>query len=146
MVSTFAALFALLHLGHILGDYLLQTDYMAQAKTRASRIGLYATLWHGCWVAFAQAAWAVLGGLALDLHLSVAGILVALGVSAGTHVLIDWNRRGPRWWCHLTGSAGFYDKSEPTEDDHRHTHGAHHVDQALHYQFTGIAALLGVLL
>lgn len=146
MVPTFLALFVFLHLGHVLGDFLLQTDKLATAKLEPGAYGLVATLVHGAHLLGAQAIWILLGGLLLDIEFSITGIAVALAVNAATHVLIDWNRRGPRWWCQATGSAEFYEKSAPTEDDHAHTHGALHVDQALHYQLTGIAALLGVLL
>jgi hypothetical protein len=146
MTATFAAVFVLLHLGHTFADFLSQTDFMAMTKLRADRLGLCATLWHGLHQLFAQAAWLTLGGILLRLELTVAGFLAAIVFNVGTHVLIDWNKRGSRLWCYLTGSRRFYDESEPDGDRQRHTHGSLHVDQALHQQLTGGAALLAALL
>lgn len=133
MVPTFTLIFLLLHLGHGMGDWLMQTDRIAVAKMDPGLTGLRATLLHIGGLAAAQGLWLALG--ALFAPITITAVLVALAVNLVSHLFIDWNRRGSRWWAYRTGSRKFFD-----------TYGALHIDQALHYQFTGVAALLATAL
>lgn len=145
MFDTMIALFVALWLGHYAGDYLLQTDRQALGKLDPGRSGLRHACAHVAALTGAQAAW--LGVFAMaGAPVSAGSATVALLVNALTHVAIDWVRRGPRAWCYLTGSTGFYDCSQPAAERPEHTHGAERVDQALHYQVLGLAALLGAML
>lgn len=136
-------LFLALLLGHYAGDYLLQTHRQAVGKLDPGLSGLRHAATHAGALTAAQAGWLAL--LAPIAPVSLPSAAIALGINAGSHLAIDWARRGPRWWCHRTGSVAFYDNSQPTAERMAHTHGAERVDQALHYQFMGFASWAGAL-
>lgn len=116
----FATAFVLLYAAHLLGDYVLQTDHMADTKAKPGRAGWRANLGHaGCHVAVSLLLLAV-GQLVLDLRIGAAAGAAAVLWIGATHALID--RRWPiAWWMENTGSRGFLAAG-----------GAAHVDQAAH--------------
>ncbi len=120
-----AIVFLCLLIGHLLGDWIVQTDAQAMHKTTS---------------------WRAMGGHVLGYHLTLGVVLlipvvrgwpagaaaVSLVVSGVTHAFID--RRWPvRWLLRHTGSPGFAEQMW----------GVIAVDQALHLT---ILALLAVLL
>lgn len=145
MIDAMVPLFLALVLGHYAGDYLLQTHAQALGKLDRGLVGLRHAVKHAITLSAAQATWILIFSL-LGAPVNPLSGLIALTFNAVTHVLIDWGRRGPDWWCRATGSEEFYDHSQPEEKRLTHTHGAERVDQALHYQVLGVAALLGATL
>jgi hypothetical protein len=139
-MSTFAALFALLYVGHLVGDYIVQTDWMASLKIADATYpaghlaeGLPVSpfrSWkqnqrHVATYSLTIAATVLLVG-ALGGFLAELGAVpwwrwvVAAGANWVAHSLID--RRWPvRWLMRATGSEAFHGNG-----------GAAHVDQTLH--------------
>jgi hypothetical protein len=128
-VSTFAALFALLYVGHLVGDYIVQTDAMATAKVAGAPVpplrSWLANQRHVASYSLTIAATVLLVG-ALGGFLAELGAVpwwrwaVAAVVNWVTHSVID--RRWPvRRLMESTGSGPFYRNG-----------GAPHVDQTLH--------------
>lgn len=125
-LATFAASWAVLNGTHGLADHVLgQTHAQAMGKAAPGRAGWLADLRHVGAYHLVMAGAGALAWLALPLHWSPVGILVALAWSAGTHALLD--RRWPvRWILRRTGSAGFADLA-----DHG-LNGMYLSDQSLH--------------
>jgi hypothetical protein len=137
-MSTSALVFAVaastLHAAHQLADHIVQTDADATAKAAPGWHGWRHLLAHvGTYHATALAM-LVVTATAVDLPLTVTGVLAGLGFSALTHAILD--RRWPvRWILHHTGSAAFAHRMSPIC-------GLYLADQALHYGCLWIAALL----
>jgi hypothetical protein len=90
------SLFDWLLVGHLVGDFLLQSDRMARHKgsdwsRMLSHIGLYL-------VAMA----AVVGIYALSHQIPVWVVLVALLFIGGTHIILD-RREFTAWWMRIVG-------------------------------------------
>ncbi len=109
----FATVFVLLFVAHLIGDYVLQTDHMANNKAKPGRAGWHANLGHaGCHVVVSLAL-VVLGQLVLDLRVAEAARAAAVTWLGLSHAFID--RRWPiTWWMTRTGSSGFPPAAPPT--------------------------------
>ena len=82
-------------LGHLIGDWIVQTDYQAAMKTES-------------WLAMARHIFSyhVTLGVCLGFVLPFADLLILLIISATTHAFLD--RRWPvRWLLSRTGSPQF---------------------------------------
>lgn len=145
-LATFGASWAVLHVGHKLGDHVTgQTDWQAGRKGAPTaeqvargvspRRGWAADL---CHVAQYHVNLLVIGFLAwlvLPLEWSAAGVVCALAWSAGTHALLD--RRWPvRWILQHIGSPAFADLNTGGMN------GIYLADQALHGLALGAAAAM----
>jgi hypothetical protein len=130
----FAVAMATLVAAHQLADHIVQTDTDANAKAAPGWNGWRHLLIHvGTYHATALAM-LVSTAVALDVPLTVTGMLAGLGFSAVTHAILD--RRWPvRWILRHTGSAAFADLKTPLC-------GMYLADQALHYGCLWGAALL----
>jgi hypothetical protein len=120
-----AIVFLILLAGHLLGDWVAQTDWQATNKTRS-------------WAALAAhvASYHLIVGLLLLIPVLRDGwpaskALVALTVSATTHAVID-RRRPVRALMRVAGSPGFATVEW----------GVIAVDQALHLFILAMLALL----
>lgn len=109
--------------GHLIGDWIVQTDWQATNKTRSwAAMAAHMASYH-LMLALALLGWA--GGV----HAHIAARGVVLAVSLVTHAFID--RRWPvRWLLSHTGSAAFADT----------TWGIFVADQALHLSILSILA------
>ena len=128
-MSTFAALFAAFYVGHLLGDYVAQTDWMAALKVAGAPVPPFrswlANQRHVATYSLTIAATVLLTG-ALGGFLADLGVVpwwrwvVAAAANWVAHSVID--RRWPvrRLMC-ATGSRAFHGNG-----------GALHVDQTLH--------------
>lgn len=137
-MTAFAALFALLYVGHLLGDYVAQTDRQATRKVigalHCTRLGSWGynqahVATYTLTIASTIIALATVGGFAGQLgHIPAWAWLVAAAFSWVTHSLID--RRWPvERLMTATGSAPFLARG-----------GAAYVDQALHLFVLALAA------
>jgi hypothetical protein len=141
MVSTTAgaitaSVFVALYAGHQIGDHIVQSDTVMQAKAIPSndRLAAGANPWTG-WAACArhvasytatQAAAVLLVSLVAPLRL--AGVLAALVTSAATHAVID------RRWV-----VAYVIRAKKCTD---WSDGPYLLDQALHYGALLVAAVL----
>jgi hypothetical protein len=130
----FAVAMATLVAAHQLADHIVQTDTDAAAKADPGWNGWRHLLIHvGTYHATALIM-LVITAVALDVPLTVTGMVAGLGFSAVTHAILD--RRWPvRWILQHTGSATFADRMSPIC-------GMYLADQALHYGCLWIASLL----
>jgi hypothetical protein len=130
----FAVAMATLVAAHQLADHIVQTDTDAIGKAAPGFNGWRHLLIHvGTYHATALVM-LVITAVALDVPLTVPGMVAGLGFSAVTHAFLD--RRWPvRWVLEHTGSAAFADRMSPIC-------GMYLADQALHYGCLWVAALL----
>lgn len=130
----FAVAMATLVAAHQLADHIIQTDTDANAKAAPGLNGWRHLLIHvGTYHATALVM-LVITAVALDVPLTVTGMVAGLGFSAVSHAFLD--RRWPvRWVLEHTGSAGFANRMSPIC-------GMYLADQALHYGCLWIAGLL----
>ncbi|MER7853489.1 DUF3307 domain-containing protein [Streptomyces bacillaris] len=126
----FASLFVLLYLGHLLADYLLQSDHQATHKAERTTTGWVAALTHAATHVGTCAAALTVGALVLDdVALSLPVVAAALVWIGASHAFID--RRWPvLWWMRHTGSTAWIAHG-----------GAAHVDQTAHVLALVLAAL-----
>lgn len=89
---------------HMVGDYAVQNDFMAQNKTKKGWRGRFACAIHAAAYTGAFAAMSALKGKPLRLR-----TLAAIG---GTHYIIDRNRIAART-MEYTGQRGFRDNMGP---------------------------------
>ncbi|MFD5565862.1 DUF3307 domain-containing protein [Kitasatospora griseola] len=118
--AVFAAAFLLLLVSHYIGDYLIQTDHMAEHKADAGRDGWRANGQHVLGHLGAMLGLFAVADLALGLATPAWPTVAAIAWVAGTHGIID-RRRIIAWWMQHTGSGEFLKKG-----------GAPLVDQAAH--------------
>lgn len=131
--ATFAAAFAALYAGHMVGDHLVQTHKMSQGKT-APTGWLLPMAGHLAGYGLTQLA-ALICLAVVDVRLSLLGVVVGLAFSVGTHGFID--RRWPvRWLLEHTGSKEFADLNTGG------INGMYLGDQAAHIGCLFVAALL----
>lgn len=129
----FAVAMATLVAAHQLADHIVQTDTDANAKAAPGLNGWCHLLIHVGTYHITALVMLVVTAVALDVPLTVAGMVAGLGFSAVTHAILD--RRWPvRWILQHTGSAAFADRMSPIC-------GMYLADQALHYGCLWIAAL-----
>jgi hypothetical protein len=129
--AVFGAVLAALWAAHDCGDHLLQTDDMANTKTKPGRVGWTGIAKHvAAYHAVQVAALAALRPL--GIRPPWWRFALAVVVSAATHAVLD--RRWPvRWFQQHTGSAGFADLVTPIN-------GSYVADQACHHGFLFVAA------
>lgn len=134
-LATVNELLSLVIAGHLIGDWIFQTDHQAMTKMQGGKAGFAAMAAHvySYTIAmFVTTSWAfaVHNGTFFDYR---SGLYILLGVSAATHWLIDL-RWPVRWLMRVTGSPNF-SKSE---------WGVIATDQALHLSILCIlVAILG---
>ncbi|MFJ2249606.1 DUF3307 domain-containing protein [Streptomyces sp. NPDC087862] len=137
----FASLFVLLYIGHLLADYLFQTDVQAKCKAGWTEgeedphpgrhhHGWAANLTHAGTHVLTTAVALGVGVLVLDLPLALPAAVAALIWIGATHSVID-RRWLVRRWMESTGQREFLQRG-----------GAAHVDQTAHITALAIAALV----
>ena len=91
-------------IGHLIGDYILQTDWQANNKTWANRkwFGLLVASWHALWVTIA-----IFFCAALATKTWTFWAPWKLAVIFVTHALQDWTR-APRWFMEWRGQFVFF--------------------------------------
>lgn len=125
----FATIFILLHVAHLIADYVLQTDHQAAHKMEKTREGWIANLGHAGTHTITTATALAIGWWALDLHIDLPAAVIALAWITASHAFLD--RRWPvTWWMTHTGSTDWISRG-----------GAAHVDQTAHVTAIAIAAL-----
>ncbi|KPI19735.1 hypothetical protein OV450_7838 [Actinobacteria bacterium OV450] len=145
-LATFGAVWAVLAVGHNLGDHVFgQTDHQAAGKAAPSATEIADGVsprrgWGACLGDVAQyhLVMAVMLGLVwavLPLQMSFTGLAAGLAVSAVTHAFFD--RRWPvRWLLQHTGSPDFAELRAAGMN------GMYLTDQALHQTALLVSALL----
>lgn len=127
----FAAAFILLYVGHLIADYVLQTDHQAAHKADHGAAGWRANLVHaGTHVIVCAAALAAGAALLGELHPTLWRAAVAVAWIGASHAAID-RRRAIAWWMNHAHQAVF-----------REHGGAAHIDQTAHITALAIAALI----
>lgn len=132
--ATFGVALLALLIGHQLGDHIAQTDKQADNKAAKGHAGLRAMAGH--LLTYHLTAGAVLAGVAfaLELRLSVAGVVAGFAFSIVSHAILD--RRTPvRGLLRLTRSPVFAEQTSPVC-------GMYVADQALHWFSLLVSALL----
>lgn len=149
-LATFAAVWAVLSVGHNLADHVIgQTDRQAAGKAAPSaaevadgvspRRGWGACLGHCLTYTATQAIVAGAGARALGIRVHPAAAAAALALSFGTHYAAD--RRVPgkgllEKIATQTGKGGFYKLADFG------INGAFHLDSAWHHGWETVAALI----
>lgn len=131
--TKFAAVAAVRHAAHHLGDYWAQTNQQAITKGKPGRSGVLACLGHVATYTAVNAAAVAVANKAFGLGLSWRAQLAGEVVSAVTHYLADRRDHGilPTV-ARVTGSAQFYANTAE--------HGPQLLDQAWHQTFNAVAA------
>ncbi|MFJ1751132.1 DUF3307 domain-containing protein [Streptomyces sp. NPDC088116] len=125
----FPSLFILLYAGHLLADYVFQTDHQADHKADRTLSGWQANLSHAATHVVTCAVTLTVGAVALGLDVGVLPVIAALAWIGGTHAVID--RRWPvTWWMTHTGSTAWAQNG-----------GSAYVDQTAHITILVTAAL-----
>lgn len=102
-----------LYAGHHVGDYWVQTNHQACHKGDAGPAGRWACAAHVASYTATQAACLILAAL-VGARPSVAGVLVALAISAGTHYLADRREHSFMFWlAGRLGKAAFMELGKP---------------------------------
>jgi hypothetical protein len=128
-MTDFADVAVLLFAGHWVGDYWVQTSWQAATKPQRDAEGRTACALHVTTYTITLAVFLLLGA-ALHLPYTLAGVFIALAVSAVTHYFAD--RRFPlRKLASLIGSEGYWDNG-----------GAPFLDQAWHLGWLTVCAVL----
>src|SRR5690606_24071485 len=169
VAATFAALFAALFVAHQVADHWVQTSHQAAHKGKPGWKGRLACAAHVASYTLCTTL-AVLGvWLALDLPVTLGGVLLGQAVSAVTHYWAD-RRTTLATLAERLRLGGFYGLGAPRPvrvlvvDEHGHVAhdadgrpvtvpvdapslgtGAYALDQSWHYAWLGVAALVTVL-
>lgn len=129
--AVFAASFAALYAGHMVGDHVVQTDWQAANKAGKGWVAAHAMAGHIVGYTAAQ-AFALI--VAVVAGAPVLAVLAGLVFSAATHAVVD--RRWPVLWIlRRTGSANFAGLTSGGMN------GPYLTDQALHIGCLFVAAL-----
>jgi hypothetical protein len=130
----FAVSMATLVAAHQLADHIIQTDTSAGAKAEPGWYGWRHLLVHVATYHLTALVMLIVTAVALDVPLTVSGMVAGLGFSAVTHAILD--RRWPvRWILQHTGAPFFAQMKTPLC-------GMYLADQALHYGCLWASALL----
>jgi hypothetical protein len=130
----FAAIFAALYAGHIVGDLIVQTDWQAHHKAERSWRGVTAMAGHLAGYATTQIV-TLAAVTTVGTKFGVAAALAGLAFSVGAHGFID--RRWPVvWLLDRTGGSQFARLASGG------INGAFQADQALHVGCCFVAALI----
>jgi hypothetical protein len=132
--GTFAAIFAALYAGHVVGDLVVQTHWQSQHKAERSWRGVVAMAGHLAGYATTQIV-ALIAVTTVGARFGLAASIAGLAFSVSSHGFID--RRWPVVWIlDRTGSAQFARLASGG------VNGAFQADQALHVGCCFIAALI----
>lgn len=140
----FAATLAGQLVAHTVGDHWVQTHRQALAKATPGWPGRLACARHVATYTLTTAATVALLWWLFDLPITPAGFLTGQAVSAATHYWAD-RRHTLERLAALLGKTGFYrlGTPRPGRDDNPHIGtGAYALDQAWHWLWLGVAALL----
>ncbi|MGH4027835.1 transcriptional regulator [Actinomycetota bacterium Odt1-20B] len=142
--ALFAAVFAALYVAHSVGDHWVQTSHQSAHKGRPGWVGRLADARHVATLTATKLA--VLAPVAwlLDMSLTVAGLVLGLGIDAVTHWWAD-RRTTLAWLARVMGKAEFYRLGTPRPDRDDNPHigtGAYALDQSFHHLWLLVAALL----
>lgn len=136
--------YALLHSGHAIGDYWVQTRYCADAKGRAGWTGRRACAIHVATLTATQGVFLAAGALAVGARPNPRRLVVGLAVNAISHYLAD--RRAPlRQLAERIGEGKFYGLGQPRpgrDDNPCLGTGAYALDQAWHIGWLAVAAAI----
>lgn len=132
--TRFAALAAVRHAAHHLGDYWVQTDHQAQRKGDQGRDGAIACAAHVAGYTATNLAAVAAANRAFDLGLTARGVLMGELVSAVTHYAADRREHGALHWLvnkldPISGKTSFVAHG-----------GLPYLDQAWHHVANAIAA------
>ncbi|MFE4855789.1 DUF3307 domain-containing protein [Streptomyces sp. NPDC056670] len=142
--ASFAAVFVALYVAHSVGDHWVQSSHQSMTKGHPSWVGRLADARHVATLTLTKVALLLPVAFLLDLHLSVPGIVVGLGVDAVSHWWAD-RRSTLAWLAKVTGKGEFYrlGAPRPGHDDNPHIGtGAYALDQSFHHLWLLIAALV----
>lgn len=149
--ATFAATFAVLYVGHSVGDHWVQTSPQSADKGKPGWTGRWADTRHVATLTATKVVLLVPVALLLGLHLSAAGLVAGLGVDAVTHWWADRRSTLARL-AKALGQKGFYDLGTPAHPAAPATAdggyaptlgtGAYALDQAWHHLWLLVAAVL----
>ncbi|MFF0790588.1 transcriptional regulator [Streptomyces spiralis] len=142
--ATFAAVFVALYVAHSVGDHWVQTSHQSAHKGHFGWVGRLADARHVATLTATKVAVLLPVAWLLDLHLSVLGAVLGLGVDAVTHWWAD-RRSTLAWLAKVTGKGEFYQLGVPRagHDDKPHIGtGAYALDQSFHHLWLLVAALV----
>ncbi len=149
--ATFAAVFAVLHVAHSVGDHWIQTSAQAAAKGRPGWAGRLADTRHVATLTATKAALLAPAALVLHLHLAWSGLVAGFAVDAASHWWAD-RRSTLAALARRAGLSDFYDLGTPAHPAAPATAaggyaptlgtGAYALDQSWHHLWLLIAAVL----
>ncbi|MGI8333500.1 hypothetical protein ACRYCC_26405 [Actinomadura scrupuli] len=136
--------YALLHSGHAIGDYWVQTRTCAAAKSRDGWTGQRACAIHVVTLTATQGVFLAAGALAVGTRLNSRRVVAGLAVNAVSHYWAD--RRTPlRRLAERLGEGKFYGLGQPRpghDDNPCLGTGAYALDQAWHIGWLAVAAAI----
>jgi len=135
--AVFGAVFAAYVTGHQVADYWTQTGHQATCKGQPGWAGRRACAAHVAVYTIVLAAFLAVAAWQLALPVSPGRAVAGLAVSAASHYFAD-RRRPLELLARLIGKGEFWDLGDGLAS------GATHMDQAFHWAFVFIAALITV--
>ncbi len=130
MIETFTSFFIAMYVGHLVGDYWVQTSWQAENKSDIP----FARLMHVLTLQATKAVFVFPLLFIIDVHpIAVAGMLLLDGLS---HYIID-DRKNLRKLADLLNKGKFYDLGTPPL-----AHGAHQLDQSAHIVMIFVVTLM----
>ncbi|WP_030248286.1 hypothetical protein [Streptomyces sp. NRRL S-455] len=149
--GTFAAAFAALFVAHSVGDHWVQTSWQAARKGDRSRPGHIACGRHVFGLTVTKALALLLAVLVLGLEVSALGVVLGLGLDAGTHYWAD-RRHTLTSLARVCGKTEFHTLGTPAHPGHPVAAdgeyaptlgtGAYALDQSFHHFWLFVAALI----
>ncbi|WP_432587011.1 transcriptional regulator [Streptomyces sp. HD1123-B1] len=142
--STFSAVFIALYVAHSVGDHWVQTHHQSCDKGRPGWVGRLADTRHVATLTLTKLVLLVPVAALLDLHLSVLGMVIGLGVDAVSHWWADRRTTLARL-ADLLGKRGFYTLGAPRpgrDDNPSIGTGAYALDQSWHHLWLLVGALI----
>ncbi|WP_424892345.1 transcriptional regulator [Streptomyces sp. XH2] len=148
--ATFAAVFVTLWVAHSFGDHWVQTSTQSKAKGETGPAGRLADTRHVLTLTLTKIFLLAIAAAVLDLRLSLAGVLLGLGLDAASHWWADRRFTLARL-AEITGQREFYELGSDTlhtttagdgiTGKHLGT-GAYALDQSWHHLWLFITALI----
>lgn len=149
--GTFAAAFGALFVAHSVGDHWVQTSWQAARKGDRSRTGHIACGRHVLGLTMTKVVLLLVAVAVLGLDVSVAGVVLGLGLDAATHYWAD-RRHTLAGLSKVCRKTEFLTLGTPAHEHHPVTAdggyaptlgtGAYALDQSFHYFWLFIAALI----
>jgi hypothetical protein len=149
--GTFAAVFAALFVAHSVGDHWVQTSWQADRKGERSRTGYIACGRHVLGLTVTKALLLLVAVAVLGLEVNALGVVVGLGLDAGTHYWAD-RRHTLAGLARVCGKAEFHTLGTPAHEFHPVTAdgayaptlgtGAYALDQSFHHFWLFVVALI----